>query len=257
MIMRMEWTRLVAPAALVLPLCIGCGSGDSAGSSSSTAAVSNSSPSNTSSATVASGPAAQATLVQKGVQSEASQCVAVFLDSLRRGDERAANGVLTTKAREELAKTAYIIEPLGTPDGEYQIGRVGFPYEEKNIALVECTWTEPPVPGEERLTMDIVCEVHREVEGWRISGMGVSIPGLDEALVLDFEDAASLQATIEAATAPSPSDNQQAPTANQQVSQQMPAEALPGYPTQQEISVENSAPPQLAYPPQYDPQIKR
>jgi hypothetical protein len=183
-------------AALSLSMTVGCGS------KSPPAPATAQTGSATTASAAGGNPSAdsQVTLVNEGVETAPAQTVAIFLDSLRKGDERAANGVLTTLARQELAKTAYQIQPLGTPAGQYKIGRVGFPYAEKNVALVECTWVEPPVEGNAQEVMDIVCEVHQETDGWRISGIGVTIPGSDQALVLDFEDAASLQATIDAAT---------------------------------------------------------
>lgn len=149
----------------------------------------------------ATGGSSQSTAtVVDGTGTEPAQSVAIFLDSLRSGDEQAANGVLTERARQELAKTPYEMQPLGTPEGKFEIGRVGYPYEDKSVALVECQWTEPPVPGGEPLTMDIVCEVHQEAPGWRISGLIATIPNSTDTLVLDFEDAASLQATLDSAT---------------------------------------------------------
>lgn len=185
-------------ACSYLTLCIGCGGGSATPENAEAKSSGASSPSTD----VAAGDAqpSAATVVQNGIGTEPAQCVAIFMDSLRKGDEQNANGVLTAKAREELAKTSYVIQPLGTPEGQFQIGRVGFPYEEKNVALVECIWTEPPVGNDPQTQMDIVCEVHQEPEGWRISGIGVTIPGTEETLVLDFEDAAALQATIDAAT---------------------------------------------------------
>ena len=189
-----------AMAALSLPLAAGCGSkAPPAAPTAQKEAASGSSTSGASTTATSTAPA-EVSLVKDGAETAPAQSVAIFLDSLRKGDERAANGVLTTLARQELAKSTYQIQPLGTPAGQYQIGRVGFPYPEKNVALVECTWTEPAVEGGEPEVMDIVCEVQLEEEGWRISGIGVTIPGTDQALVLDFEDAASLQATIDAAT---------------------------------------------------------
>ncbi|MCA9180382.1 MAG: hypothetical protein KDA51_02995 [Planctomycetales bacterium] len=179
----------LAMATLGLPLFVGCG-GSSTGNSPTAQ------QSSTSSGQVAS----SATVVAEGAETEPAQTVAIFLDSLRKGDEQAANGVLTAIARQELAKTAYNIQPLGTPAGQYQIGRVGFPYPEKNIALVECTWTEPATDDTPAEVMEIVCEVHQDAEGWRISGIGLTIPGTEQPLVLDFENAASLQSTIDAVT---------------------------------------------------------
>jgi hypothetical protein len=204
--------RTLAVAALGLTLT-GCG-----GSAAPSTAQNTSSEAGPSSASSQASPTttSAATVVNEGIETEAAQSVAIFLDSLRKGDERAANGVLTSKAREELAKTSYEMQPLGTPEGQYRIGRVLFPYPEKSIALVECTWNEPPSSGEPE--MEIVCEVHQEPEGWRISGIGVSVPGMEQALVLDFENASSLQATIDAAT------GQTSPSA----AGQQPADQLPG-----------------------------
>ncbi|GIW98049.1 MAG: hypothetical protein KatS3mg111_1382 [Pirellulaceae bacterium] len=143
--------------------------------------------------------ASSGTVIEEGANTEPAQCVAVFLDSLRRGDEAAVNSMLTPKAREELAKTSYVIEPLGAPEGKFEIGRVAFPYEEKNVALVECVWTDPPSETTPPLSMDVVCEVQLTPEGWRLAAMGLAIPGTEDTLVLDFEDAAALQATIDAA----------------------------------------------------------
>lgn len=189
----MRLIKFTAPAlaltTLGLPLLIGCG--DSAKPTASTAQQ----------AASAAAPAQHSvTVVSEGAETAPAETVAIFLDSLRKGDERAANGVLTSLARQELAKTDYSIQPLGTPAGQYKIGRVGFPYAEKDIALVECTWTEPATGNSPAEVMDIVCEVHQDTEGWRIAGIGVTIPGTEQALVLDFENAAALQSTIDAVT---------------------------------------------------------
>lgn len=216
----MKLTRFAVPAlalaTLGLPLFVGCG-GTPAGSS----------PTAQQSSAGGEQVASSATVVTEGAETEPAQTVAIFLDSLRKGDEQAANGVLTAIARQELAKTAYNIQPLGTPAGQYQIGRVGFPYPEKNVALVECTWTEPATDDTPAEVMDIVCEVHQEAEGWRISGIGLTIPGTEQALVLDFENAASLQSTIDAATGQT-----SPPTATQIAGDQSAGTpALPAFPS--------------------------
>lgn len=173
-------------------------------------------------------------VVTDAVGTQPGEVVAIFLDSLRRGDEKAANAVLTSVAQEELKKTDYEIQPLGTPAGTYKIGRVGYPYEEKNVALVECVWSEPEKPGQPSEGLDIVCEVHQEPQGWRIAGLGVKVAGTEDTLVLDFEDSKSLQQVIDQATG----GKTQAPP------QQLPP-AIPGG----DIAVETSAPPQIALPP--------
>ena len=139
-------------------------------------------------------------VVTNGAGTEPGEIVALFLDSLRRGDENAANGVLTAQAQTELAKTDYVIQPLGTPEGSYKIGRVGFVDGDTSVGLVECLWTEPnPELGQPPIELDIVCEVRKEPKGWRISGLAVKMSGTEETLVLDFEDAKSLQQALEQA----------------------------------------------------------
>lgn len=164
-------------------------------------------------------------VVSNGVKTEPAQVVAVFLDSLRSGDEKAANGVLTMKAQQELAKTDYVMQPLGDSQGKFQIGRVVYPTpEDKTVALVESVWVDPPAADGTQQRLEIVCEVHQDPAGWGISGIGVTIPGTEQALVLDFEDGARLQATIDAAT------GQTAQTQRTVPAQTVSSQQLPGYP---------------------------
>ena len=214
-------------ATLSLTLFVGCG-----GTTNSSTA----SKSSGSSATSGTENSVSSVQVVPGQGTEPGQCVAIFLDSLRSGDEESANGVLTAKAREELAKTPYEMQPLGTPEGAFEVGRVGYPYEEKDIALVECQWTEPSAPGEPPLTMDIVCEVRKETEGWRIAGLVVTSPGSEETLVLDFENANSLQATIDGATG-------NAATGTSSAQATIPAQTVSGSNALPQGSVPASLPP--------------
>lgn len=172
---------------LALTLAVGCNNG------SNNTAQNNSTPAQP---TTAAKP-----IVVDAVGTEPGQVVAVFLDSLRRGDEKTANGVLTGLARQEVQKTNYQIQPPGSPDGKYEIGRVAYLPENNRVALVECQWTDPAPAGQNPEVTEIVCEVHQETDGWRISGIGFKLPGVDELLTIDFENANSLNETIDAATA--------------------------------------------------------
>jgi hypothetical protein len=201
-------------------------------------------------------------VVINGVGTEPAQAVAVFLDSLRRGDESAANGVLTNLAREQVQKTNFQIQPPGNPEGKYEIGRVGFPYPEKTVALVECQWTEPTLPGQPPEVIEIVCEVHQEPEGWRISGLGFKVGGSEETLVLDFENASSLQATLEGATEPVTQPTLTAQNGapgqggtGQLTPQQLPQ--LPNGPGAQQGQSTQLPPAQLAFPPLNNAPVNR
>ena len=241
---NLKMKRLACPAAvLALSMMFGCNSGTNDQS------VQNAAPAQTGTS------AATQPVVVNGVGTEPAQTVAVFLDSLRRGDESAANGVLTNLAREQVQKTNFQIQPPGNPEGKYEIGRVAYP--EKTTALVECQWTEPTVPGQPPEVIEIVCVTHQEPEGWRISGLIFNSAGSEESLALDFENASSLQAILEGVTAPAqPTQTAQnnAPGAvapGQVVPGQLAPQQLPllpngngvpqGQPTQQ--------PSQLAFPP--------
>lgn len=230
----MNWHHFAIAVAALLPLTIGCGSG-----SAPTNSASNSEPSTVAQQTKPitqpqNALPTQVTVVD-GAGTAPAQSVAVFLDSLRRGDEMAANAMLTSKAREELAKISFVIQPLGTPDGKYQIGRVGFPYAEKNVALVECVWQEPSVGSTPAVSMDIVCEVHEEAEGWRISGIGITEEGSVDTVVLDFENGASVERVLLQAeagqSAPNPEAGVQASNVVQQPNQELGNQQLPALPS--------------------------
>ena len=249
--MKTGWRILLPLAAfsMAMPFLTGCGGGGGE-AAPPTASAGSESEANAPTGPLVTPPTVnQATVVENGVETDAAKCVAVFLDSLRRGDEKAANGVLTPKAQEELAKTSYVIMPLGTPEGQYSIGRVGFPYPEKDVALVECTWTEPAAPGQQSTPLEIVCEVHQETVGWRIAGMGVTMEGSDEALVLDFEDAASIESTITGAT--TPAGQQAAPAAGEQVAGNVPANLPQQQVAAQQLPQQGQMPnmPSLQYEP--------
>jgi hypothetical protein len=247
--------RCLTIAALSLPLTVGCGGGSTSTTADNTPAAGGAKTSGSeSTATATAGTTTSQPKVVDGAGTEPAQAVAIFLDSLRRGDETAANAVLTTKSREEIAKTNRVLQPLGTPEGQFKIGRLSFPYSDvSDVALVECVWTEPAQAGEPEISIDIVCEVHKESEGWRISGMVVSMTGTDESVVLDFEDANSLEATIEAATSAPPAQS----TANSNAASQTNYGNLPELPSFPQGASGSAGVDQIALPPQNDSPIRR
>jgi hypothetical protein len=211
---------------------MGCSSSDS--TTQATAGTAQGSTPNAVQNTNATADSFQPKIVES-TDSAPQQTVAVFLDSLRRGDETTANSMLTMLARAEVQKTEYAIQPLGTPEGEFKIGRLGFPYQDQTVALVESQWREPATKTDPELTMDIVCEVHQEGTAWRIAGMAVTVAGESEPLVIDFEDGQRLQ--------------QQLRFANGQSTQPVQPTAVPG---QQTFSLPNLNQPvqaQVGQPP--------
>jgi hypothetical protein len=209
---------------LLLLAVIGCGKSSSDTTSNASVAQQSSTQTNVAQANGAAQP-----VVGNGASTEPGEVVALFLDSLRRGDENAANSVLTVQAQTELAKTDYVIQPLGTPEGKYKIGRVGYVDGDNTTGLVECLWSEPsPVAGQPPIEMDIVCEVHKEPQGWRISGLAVKMTGTEETFVLDFENAQSLQEALEGASETSGTTSSAQSVATQNNQPQVGQLQLPG-----------------------------
>ena len=240
--------KRLACSGLLLLAAIGCGGKDT----STTAEA----PSGA--ATPTTTAAAPAAVVSNGASTEPGEIVALFLDSLRRGDEKSANGVLTAQAQASLLKTDFTIDPLGTPDGKYTIGRVGFVDGDATTGLVECVWVEPnPEAGKPPVEMEIVCEVHKEPQGWRISGMAVKMSGTEDTFVLDFEDPQSLQAALgggaqnQAATnvAQTPAPGQLGGTVNSDLGVAGNV-AMPGQPNAQPVGQPVAMPGQPTYPQQ-------
>lgn len=237
--------RLLALLPLIgLPMIVGCGGNDA--SSTASAGPQGSQASQNGMAAGATGGS------QVDPLAAPKQTVAVFLDCLRRGDEATANSMLTTKARAELQKTAWAIQPLGTPEGKYTIGRAGFPYEDQKVVLVECKWKEPVAANEPELNMDIVCELYEDTDGWRIAGMAVTMSGEEEALVIDFEDGTKLQEMLDLANGISNSGG---------TSQLPPTGTVGGQPNNTSLPAFPEYPPaaggtQIALPPNSNPVLR-
>jgi hypothetical protein len=120
------------------------------------------------------------------VPSDASpdQVVTVFLNALRVGDSPTTESLLTSKARQELARHSLSVDVQSAPNASYQVR----PAEiiDANGAHVKSVWTEKFDDGDE--TYEIVWALRRQPEGWRLAGMAMElIPG-QQMQFLNFED---------------------------------------------------------------------
>lgn len=131
-----------------------------------------------------------------------NEVVALFFDSMRRGDEVQTAGLLTTKAREELAKYELVVQPPGSPTATYQVGRVSFLDNEKDAAYVESILNEPTGNGQETKPWEIVWAMRLEGEGWKIAGFAFEISEDQPPMVVDFENGADMKAKIEGVQQP-------------------------------------------------------
>lgn len=131
-----------------------------------------------------------------------NEVVALFFDSMRRGDEVQTAGLLTTKAREELAKYELVVQPPGSPAATYQVGRVSFLDNDKDSAYVESVLNEPTGNGSETKPWEIVWAMRLEAEGWKIAGFAFELSEDQPPMVVDFENGADMKAKIEGVQQP-------------------------------------------------------
>lgn len=131
-----------------------------------------------------------------------NEVVALFFDSMRRGDEVQTAGLLTSKAREELAKYELVVQPPGSPSATYQVGRVSFLDNDKDAAYVESILNEPTGNGQETKPWEIVWAMHLESDGWKIAGFAFEISADQPPMVVDFENGADMKAKIEGVQQP-------------------------------------------------------
>jgi hypothetical protein len=117
------------------------------------------------------------------------QVVTVFLNALRSGDSPTTESLLTTRARQELAKHSLSVDVQPAENALYQV-RPADILADQSGAHVKSIWTEKFDDGDE--TYEIVWLLRRQADGWRVAGMAMQlIPGQDMQ-VLNFEDPADM-----------------------------------------------------------------
>jgi hypothetical protein len=127
--------------------------------------------------------AQQATAVPSSATPD--QVVSVFLNALRSGDSPTTESLLTSVARQELAKHSLSVDVQSAPNATYQV----HPAEvlpDGNGAHVKSVWTEKFADGDE--TYEIIWGLRRQPEGWRVAGMLMQLVPGQEMQVLNFED---------------------------------------------------------------------
>lgn len=138
-------------------------------------------------------PSAQAAAVTPAPQPIAvpataspEQVVTVFLNALRTGDSPTTESLLTSKAREELAKHELSVDVQSAPNAVYEVKPAEGVQGDPTGAHVSSVWTEKFDDGEE--TYEIVWAVRKQPEGWRLAGMAMQlIPG-QAMQFLNFEN---------------------------------------------------------------------
>lgn len=157
------------PLAAGVLLASGCGKSPDVASSDPTSARAIASTNNASGLTTPSDP---------------KEIVRLFLDSMREGNGARLSSLLSSLAREEIKRKQLEIAPLGSPLATFQMGEAA---EQDGGMLVSSTWTEPEQAGQPATELEVVWELRKETEGWRICGMAVDPKNGDEVQIVDFE----------------------------------------------------------------------
>jgi hypothetical protein len=135
-------------------------------------------------AATAAAPASQPIAVPANASPD--QVVTVFLNALRSGDSPTTESLLTTKAREELAKHMLSVDVQSAPNSTYQVRPAEGVAGDPQGAHVSSVWTEKFDDGEE--TYEIVWALRRQNEGWRVAGMAMQLLAGQSMQFLNFED---------------------------------------------------------------------
>ncbi len=117
----------------------------------------------------------------------AKASVVKFLDAMKRGDEAAARGMLTTVARAKTEEMGISVAPPVPDTATYTIRDCEIVSDTNDLAHVATTWSDVDETGAPT-SENIVWAVRLDPEGWRVVGMAMKIFEDTPPLLLNFED---------------------------------------------------------------------
>jgi len=118
------------------------------------------------------------------------EVVGAFLDGMKTGNAKVIEGLLSTRAKKEIAEQGLDIAPIGSPQARFEIGvaQLADP-NDPNTMLVSSNWLEPGGNGQPPSAYEVVWALIREPEGWRICEMAVDTHQAGEEIqVVNFEN---------------------------------------------------------------------
>lgn len=117
----------------------------------------------------------------------AKAAVVKFLDAMKRGDEAAASGMLTSVARAKTEEMGISVAPPVPDTATYTVRDCEMVSETNDLAHVATTWADVDETGAPT-SENIVWAVRLDPEGWRVVGMAMKIFEDMPPLLLNFED---------------------------------------------------------------------
>ncbi len=118
-------------------------------------------------------------------ETSARDSVQLFLQAVKDGDDKTAEKMLTTMAREKTAEFDIAVAPPGSETATFEI--LETEHIDENAAHVSSRWTDYDESGQPH-SDDLVWMVRQESEGWRIAGMAAQLFPGEPPLFLNFED---------------------------------------------------------------------
>ncbi len=134
------------------------------------------------------GEVAQAPAVVIPADLKPEQVIDRFLAAVCKGDDRTAEALLTKLSVENTKKYDLQVAPQGSETAKYEVGECKLVGDANDQgAYVASKWTDIDDTGKPK-TDEIVWMIHKEAEGWRIVGMGIT-PFEDlDVVYFNFED---------------------------------------------------------------------
>ena len=111
--------------------------------------------------------------------------VGQFLEAVRTGNDKIAEGMFTDVARDRIKELSIQVAPRGSDTAKFEVGKAEFVADDG--ARVPCKWTDIDKEGNSR-TDEITWMLRKEPQGWRVAGMAAVIFEGEDPLLLDFEN---------------------------------------------------------------------
>ncbi len=111
--------------------------------------------------------------------------VVQFLQAVKDGDDKIAEKMLTSLARQKTAEFDIAVAPPGSQTATFEVMETELIAED--AAHVSSRWTDYDEDGQPH-SDELVWMVRHEPEGWRIAGMAARLFPEEPPLFLDFED---------------------------------------------------------------------
>lgn len=122
-----------------------------------------------------------------GGTEQAKAAVVTFLEAIKRGDDTAAAGMLTTVARTKTQELGLTVAPPVNPGARYEVKGTETVSDGADLVHVGTVWTDTAEDGQET-SENIVWVVRLDPEGWRVVGMAMNVFDDMPPLLLNFED---------------------------------------------------------------------